>query len=205
MGSGDGSSERPPARSKCLAPHSSTECVKHLSFTRDAEIIPSASGPIMHYRALFRPSVSSRLRIATRTRARSPATTRRRRRGDTLESVALARCAARRGRLRAVVLDRISWSILLLGRPWPCTSTMHIYEYVWARDTDLTVGGPAPSLSVTLKQTVTDTRLGVYRITPWRTRYNQVRTRVHAIKVNAIAALAPPLPALAGQQQERSQ
>ena len=198
MGSGDGSSERPPARSKCLAPHSSTECVKHLSFTRDAEIIPSGIRP--DYRALFRPSVSSRLRIATRTRARSPATTRRRRRGDTLESVALARCAARREVARVVTR---SYIVVDLGRP--CTSTMHIYEYVWARDTDLTVGGPAPSLSVTLKQTVTDTRLGVYRITPWRTRYNQVRTRVHAIKVNAIAALAPPLPALAGQQQERSQ
>ena len=176
----------------------STECVKHTLVSRATRntirIRPD-------YRALFRPSVSSRLRIATRTRARSPATTRRRRRGDTLESVALARCAARREVAR--VVSSRSYIVVDLGRP--CTSTMHIYEYVWARDTDLTVGGPAPSLSVTLKQTVTDTRLGVYRITPWRTRYNQVRTRVHAIKVNAIAALAPPLPALAGQQQARSQ
>ena len=152
MGSGDGSSERPPARSKCLAPHSSTECVKHLSFTRDAEsnhtirIRPD-------YRALFRPSVSSRLRIATRTRARSPATTRRRRRGDTLESVALARCAARRGRLRAVVLDRGRSCFLGAHAHRPCTYT-NTFGHVTQTSRSVALLPPCQSLSNRLLQTL---------------------------------------------------
>ena len=58
--------------------------------------------------------------------------------GDTLESVV----RLRRPRDPGSALSRA----VIRGRSWgPCT-----YAYVWARDTDLTVGGPAPSLSVTL-------------------------------------------------------